>query len=165
MLKKKIEQALNEQINKEAFASNSYLSMASWCVTEGLSGAGQFFFAQSEEERQHMLKIFYYVNEAGGHALAPEIKQPLKKYDSLHHTISVSIEQEAAVTKAIHELADLSLSDKDFGTFTFLQWFITEQVEEEQTFKSLQDMLRLAGGKGANLLLLDKEISQFKSKK
>jgi len=165
MLKNEIEQALNEQIAKEAFASNSYLSMASWCETEGLIGAGEFFYAQSEEERQHMLKLFRYVNTSGGHAMVPETKRLPKEYDSIHHAVAISIEQEAAVTKAISELVDLSLSGKDFGTFNFLQWFIAEQQEEEQVFKSIEDMLRLAGGKDANLLLVDKEIFPLKLKK
>ena len=164
MLKIEIEQALNDQIVKEAFASISYLSMAGWCETGGLSGAGEFFYAQSAEERQHMLKLFRYVNASGGHAMTPETKRPLIEYDSLHHAVAVSLKQETEVTKSIHELTDLTLRVKDFGTFNFLQWFITEQQEEERVFKSIEDMLRLAGGKDANLLIVDNEIRQFKSK-
>jgi len=163
MLKNDIEKALNEQIAKEVFASNSYLSMASWCETEGLSGAQKFFYAQSEEEREHMLKLFHYVNGSGGHGLVPDIKQPINKYDSLHHAVNISIEQEAEVTKSIYEIVALSLSVQDFGTFNFLQWFVAEQQEEEQMFKSIKDILCLAGGKNANLFLVDKEIGRLKS--
>jgi ferritin len=164
MLSKKIETALNDQIAKEANASGSYLSMASWCQTKGLGGATSFFYAQSEEEREHMLKLVKYVNESGGHARVPALKEPPAKYKNIANVFEVSLEQEKAVTKSIHKLVDLTFSAKDYATFNFLQWYVAEQHEEETLFNSILDLINIAGIEGRNLLLVDKEIASIRDK-
>ncbi len=164
MLSKKIEQALNSQIIKEAHASNSYLSMASWCETQGLRGSASFFYAQSDEERQHMLKLVRYINETGGHALIQDIKEPKETYKSIKDVFELSLEQERGVTESINELVELTFSSKDYATFHFLQWYVEEQHEEESLFKSILDLINVAGTQEKNLLFLDKEIAGLRGK-
>jgi len=165
MLTKKIAAALNDQMVKEAFASNSYLSMASWCDDQGLRGCAEFFYAQSNEEREHMLKIVKYINESEGHAHIPSIKEPLCKYKSIKEVFELSLEQEKDVSKSINKLVELALGDKDYATNNFLQWFVAEQHEEEQLFRSILDIIRLAGSEGKNLLIIDNEVAKIRSRK
>jgi len=166
MISKKIAEALNRQVAKEAFAVNSYLSMASWCEQQGLRGCAVFFYEQSEEEKGHMMKLFKYINEAGGHAIAPEIKEPSHSYKSITHVFSTALEHERGVSASINKLVEFCFNSKDFASFHFLQWYVEEQVEEENLFKSILDMIKLAGGETSkNLLFIDGEIRRLKEKK
>ena len=160
MLSKKMEAALNGQIAYEAHATTSYLSMASWCEKQGLPGCAEFFYAQSDEERMHMLKIVRFVNECGGHALIPKVDAPPNDYKSLEDAFKAALKQEQEVTKQIHNLTDLALKGKDFPAFQFLQWFVEEQVEEEAQFSGILDMIAQSG-KGP-LFLLDRAIAQYR---
>lgn len=162
MLSKKIEQALNEQIAKEAYASNSYLSMASWSETLSLRGCAAFFHAQSEEERVHMLKLFKYVNESGGHAIVPALKEPASKFKDIQESFEISLSQEKEVTASISKLVELTFNSKDYSSFNFLQWYVSEQHEEENLFRTILDLVALAGKEGRNLLILDSEIAKMK---
>jgi len=163
MLTKKIETALNNQVANEAYASSSYLSMASWAETKGMRGTAEFFYAQSLEERDHMLKIVKYINEAGGTARIPAVEEPPAKYKSLKHVFETALTQEKGVTKSIHKIVDLAFAAKDFTTQNFLQWFVTEQHEEECLFQSILDLLGLAGAEEKNLFLLDNEIAKIRA--
>ena len=164
MLTEKIAATLNDQMAKEAFASNSYLSMASWCDGQGLRGCAEFFYAQSNEEREHMLKLVKYINESGSHAHIPSIKEPLCKYESIKEVFELSLEQEKDVSQSINKLVELALGDKDYATNNFLQWFVAEQHEEEQLFRSILDIIRLAGFEGKNLLIIDNEVSKIRNR-
>ena len=164
MLIKKIETALLDQISKEAHASNSYLAMASWCQVKGFRGSASFFLTQSEEERQHMLKLINFVNESGGQGIIPALQEPLAKYKSLVHAFEVAFEHEIATTKSIHELVDLTFSSKDYATFNFLQWYVAEQHEEESLFRSVLDLIHIAGDEQRNLLIVDNEIAKIRIK-
>jgi ferritin len=164
MLSKKVEKALNDQIAKEAYASNSYLSMASWCETQGLKGVAFFFYAQSDEERQHMLKLVKYINQTGGHALIQAIKDSAEQYKSIKDVFELSLQQERDVTQSINELVELTFSSKDYATFHFLQWYVEEQHEEESLFKSILDLINIVGTEEKNLLILDKEIASLRGK-
>jgi ferritin len=158
MLSNKMEKTLNEQIAKEAYASNYYLALASWCDDVGFVGTSKFMFAQSSEERDHMMRIFHYVNDAGGRALAPEIKQPPKSAESIPAMFENVLEHERSVTKSINNIVDLALEEKDYTTFNFLQWFVEEQLEEEDTFETILDRVRIAGEDNRGLYLLDREL-------
>ncbi len=162
MLSKKVEEALNKQVAYEVYASSSYLSMASWCEKEGLRGTASFLYAQSEEEKTHMLKIFRYINEAGGHALSPALKEPPNKYNSINHVFELALEQEINVTNQINKLVELSLVTQDYASFHFLQWFVEEQLEEEKLFRMILDIIKLAGKEGRSLLLIDNEIGKLR---
>lgn len=164
MLNKKIEKELNGQIAREAHASSSYLSMASWCETQGLRGSASFFYTQSQEERVHMLKLVKYVNESRGHALIPALKEPKTEFKSLHEVFELSLEQERDVTKSINHLVELTFSSKDYASFNFLQWYVAEQHEEESLFAAILDLLNLAGKDGRSLLIVDGEIAKMHTK-
>ena len=125
MLNKEIQKALNEQVSVEAQASYNYLAMASWCDKSGLQGAAKFLYRQSDEERQHMLKLFKYINESGGHASTPGIKQAQADYKSIGQVFELALNQEMDNTRCINSLAEICLKYKDYSSFNFLQWFIS----------------------------------------
>jgi len=161
MLSNKIEIALNNQITQEANASYFYLSMASWCEFEGLNGAAKFLYLQSEEERGHMLKIFRYVNEAGGHAVTPVIKKFPTKYKSISEVFEKSLMQEISNTKSINRLVSNCLKAEDYSTFHFLQWYVAEQHEEEMMFKNILSKIEILGSDGKGIYMIDKAIGKI----
>lgn len=162
MLSKKVEAALNQQIIYEAYAASSYLSMASWSEKEGYRGSTAFFYTQSEEEREHMLKLVHYINQTGGHARVAAIKEPPHVYKSLKDVFEIALQQEIDVSKSINKLVELSFDTGDFATFNFLQWYVAEQHEEEHLFTSILDLLKIAGSEGKNLLIADNEIPKLR---
>jgi ferritin len=158
MLSKKIEDALNGQIESEAMSSQLYLAMASWAERQGYSGSAKFLYAHSDEERQHMLKLFQYINERNGQAVVPALKQPPKTFTSLNEVFNQILKHEIAVSAEINRLVDICLSEKDYTTNNFLQWYVSEQVEEERLAKHIVDRLNLVGGDKGGLYLFDKEL-------
>lgn len=156
-----MEKALNEQISLEAYASFLYLSMASWCDLEGLEGCAQFMYRQSEEERNHMLRIFNYISEVDGHALTPAIQQPPLKFKSIQELFKLVYGHEQKVTKSIHELVALSLKEKDHTTYNFLQWYIEEQREEEALMRTILDKIKIIGNGPQSLYFIDQELEKI----
>lgn len=161
MLKQTILDALNAQIKIEAASSSTYLSMASWCDKEGLSGCASFFYAQSDEERMHMLKIIHYVNEMDGHAIVPSIEQPQSKFTSIQDIFKMVYEQEQNVTAAIYELTSISQEANDHSTGVFLQWYVSEQREEEAMIRDILDKIKLIGSGEQSLYYIDKELDRI----
>ena len=164
MLNEKIEKALNNHIIKEADASNSYLAMASWCEVFGLKESTEFYYEQSIEEREHMLKLIRYVNENDGTARIPAINEPKNDFVSIAEIVDFSLEQEMSVTRSIHEIVALCDQENDYATKNFIQWFVQEQQEEENLFRSLKDMIRMIGIEGVSLIMLDNEIAKLRNK-
>ena len=158
-LSKEVEDLLNEQIRMEGQSSAYYLSMASWCETQGYEHSAQFLYQHSEEERGHMLKLFQYVNEAGGHALQPEVTDIKHSFKSLREVFEATLEHEINVTNSIHEIVDKCLASKDYTSFNFLQWYVAEQHEEETLFKSVLDKINLVGHDGHALFFVDKDLA------
>ena len=161
MLTKKMEQALNEQLSLEAYASFLYLSMSSWCDQQGLSGSAAFMNRQSEEEKMHMLKLYNYILEMDGSAIVPGIKQPPHEFENVVEMFNAVYSHEQKVTQAINQLVELSLAEKDNSTFNFLQWYVEEQREEESLMRSILDKIRLIGGGPQSLYYIDKEIEKI----
>jgi ferritin len=161
MISKKMENALNEQIGLEGYASFLYLSMASWCEREGLEGCARFLYRQSDEERMHMLRIFRYINEVDGHAVSPSIAQPALEFDSVQALFKQVYEHEQKVTRAINTLVALSYEEKDHTTLSFLQWYVNEQREEEALMRGILDRIRLIGDGPRSLYYIDKEVDQI----
>ena len=126
MLSKKVEQALNKQIELEASSSNFYLAMASWAEVQGLTGVASFLFGHSDEERMHMIKLLQYVNERGGHGKVPALSAPPSSYKNVTEIFETILSHEIKVSKAINDVVDLCLKEKDFSTHNFLQWYVTE---------------------------------------
>ena len=141
----RMKKALNDQVALEANASNSYLAMASWCEVTGYEGAASYFYAQSDEERDHMLKIVHYLNDMGANAIIPATKAPASSYKSLESIIKTALKSEQSVTKAIHKMVEISQKDKDHSTYAFLEWFVNEQVQEETKFETLLQKFDLIG--------------------
>ena len=158
MISEKMAQALNSQIQLEGKASFLYLSMASWCDKEGLEGCAKFMHRQSAEERDHMLRIFYYLSEVDSHAITPAIDQPRHEFDSVQAMFKEVYEHEQKVTNSINSLLAQARSENDYTTENFLQWYITEQREEENLMRSVLDKLKLIGDGPQSLYYIDKEI-------
>ncbi|MDH3340291.1 MAG: ferritin [Nitrosopumilus sp.] len=144
-LSSNMKKVLNDQILLEASASNSYLAMASWCEITGYQGAANYFYAQSDEERTHMLKILHYLNSLGTPATVPAIKAPVSSYKSLEELIKTALKNEQSVTKAIHHMVEIAQKEKDHSTYAFLEWFVNEQVQEETKFETILQKFDLLG--------------------
>lgn len=161
MITKELELALNKQVAMESHASFSYLAMASWMENEGFEGTAKFLYAQSDEERMHMLKLFHYINEVGGFAIAPAVEAPVLSYDSFHQVFTAILKQEEAVSSSINNLVSLANRENDHTTFNFLQWYVAEQREEEAQFRNILDKLKILGKDGAGLYLLDRDLGNL----
>lgn len=158
-----MEAALNEQIEMEGYASFLYLSMATWCDDKGLSGCHEFLKRQSEEEREHMLKIFAYLADVDGFALTPGISQPPTKFKSVQEIFKMVYEHEQKVTKSINKLVGLATKEDDYATQTFLQWYVNEQREEEAMMRTVLDRIGLIGDGPQSLYFIDKEMEAINS--
>lgn len=154
-------EALNKQIKVEDESSQYYLSCASWCHTEGYEGAADFFYRHAEEEREHMLKIFKYVNEAGGHAMAAEISAPNYHFGSLREVFESVMDHEIHVSKKINTLVDFCFGKKDFMTFQFLLWFVEEQREEEEVARRALELFDIIGEEGQGIWMIDQQLSKL----
>lgn len=158
MLKKEVLDKLNHQINLEHFSSNLYLSMSSWCKAQGLDGAAKFLAEHSTEELEHMYKLFNYVNETGAQAIVSSIDGPDTNFKDIKDVFEKTFEHEQFITSKINELVEFTLEQKDFATFNFLQWYVSEQHEEEALFKGILDKIDIIGLDGRGLHIVDKEI-------
>ena len=161
MIAKKIEKALNEQIKLEAESSQFYLAMASWAETEGFGGVANFMFAHSDEERQHMLKLLKYINERGGKASVPELAAPPKTFKSLTEIFQSLLNHEIMVSNEINKLVAICLKEGDYTTHNFLQWYVSEQIEEEALARTIMDKLKLIGADKGGLYMFDRDIENI----
>ena len=157
----KVEKALNKQIELEHFSSQLYLAMASWAEVNGFNGTANFLYAHSNEEREHMLKLFHYVNDRGGHAIVPKVDQPELKYESVQNVFKEIYEHEKMISSEINELVGLCYDERDFTTQSFLQWYVEEQIEEETLFGNILDKLNLLGGDKAKMFMFDNEMERM----
>ena len=161
MLKEKIQNLLNKQIAMEAQATYNYLAMASWCDTRGFSGASTFLYEHSDEERMHMLKFVRYINDSGGESKFTEISSPEVNFNSIQEVFTFGYAQEKSVTESIHKIADVCIKEQDHTTWNFIQWFIEEQLEEENLYRSIIDRIKLIGDGPNSLFLIDTEIGKL----
>lgn len=161
MVSKNIEKALNQQIELEAESSQYYLAMASWAETQGLNGVAAFLFRHSDEERMHMLKLIRFVNERGGHAIVPALKQPSMKFKSIAAVFEEVLQHEILVSTEINKLVEQCLKEKDYTTHNFLQWYVSEQIEEEALARRILDKLRLIGEDKGGLYLFDRDLENL----
>ncbi|MCU0317902.1 MAG: ferritin [Amoebophilaceae bacterium] len=151
-------QLLNQQVGAEGRSSAYYLAMASWCDTQGYKNAAKFLYHHAEEERAHMLKLFHYINDAGGRAIHPEITEVKHDFDSFRQVFELTLVQETKVTQSVHRLVDHCLAVKDFSTFNFLQWFVAEQIEEEVVTRRAVELFDVIGEEGIGRYTIDKAI-------
>ena len=140
----------------EANAAHAYLAAGSWCEITGYDGSASFFYAQAEEEHQHMLKFVNFLNGQGVGAIIPAVKQPPKTFKSLEAICKTALSNEQGVTKSINKMVDIAQRDKDHNTFTFLQFFVNEQIEEEQQFENILQKFNLLGRDKLAIYEIDK---------
>jgi ferritin len=137
--------------------------MASWAERSGYPGAANWLYAQTEEERIHMLKLVHYLNDRGGTAVIPALPAPTASYKDLIDVFQQVLKHEEFISASINELYAVCIKEKDYTSANYLQWYITEQVEEESTVRSILDQIRLAGKEG--LFLMDKELATMATAK
>ena len=163
MVSKPIQEALNKQVQMESESSQAYLAMASWAeIQPGLDGVSNFFYKQSDEERIHMMKLIRFINERGGFAVVPALHQPIITFKSLKSVFEEFLKHELQVSDSINDLVHLSLTDKDYATHNFLQWYVNEQIEEERTARTLNDKLEMIGDDRSGLYLFDRDIMFYR---
>jgi len=160
MLDKKVEEILNKQVQKEDYSSQLYLSMASWAENQGFSGVADWLYAQSDEERLHMLKLVKYINERDGVAAIPGMEQPPKDFGTLPKMFDAVLEHERYISASINEIVGVCMDQRDFTTHNWIQWYVNEQIEEEASVKEIIDKLRLVGDK--NLYMFDRDIMSMR---
>ncbi|MXN90045.1 ferritin [Flavobacterium sp. Sd200] len=163
MLSDKMAAALNEQIKIEAESSQIYLAMASWAEVKGFEGISTFMFKQSDEERMHMLKLLKYVNQRGGSAVVSALEEPRLDYTSFSTLFRQLYEHEVKVSASINNLVDIALTEKDYATHNFLQWYVSEQIEEEAQAKVILDKIDLIGDSKGGLYMFDNDMKSFTS--
>ena len=156
------EQLLNQQVGVEGRSSAHYLAMASWCDTQGYKRAAEFLYHHAEEEQGHMLKLFRYINDAGGHAIHPEITEIQHTFKSFRQVFELALVYETKVTQSIHHLVDHCFVVKDFSTFNFLQWFVAEQIEEEVLTRRAVELFDVIGEEGIGRYTIDKALGALK---
>ena len=152
---------LNEQINLEFFSSNLYLQMSAWCEDKGFEGAAQFLRKHAAEEMEHMHRLFTYVSETGALPILGAIAAPKHDYAGLGDVFRETYEHEQMITKNINKLAHVAFTSQDYSTFSFLQWYVAEQHEEEKLFKGILDKLELVGEDGKALFFIDKDLAEL----
>lgn len=160
MLSEKMQDALNAQMNRELYSSYLYLSMAAWCETQDLPGFANWLFIQAKEELLHVEKFYRYIIERDGTVQLRPIDGPRTAWDAPVSVFEETLEHERLVTRHIHELVDLAAGERDHATLNFLQWFVSEQVEEEASAKAVLQKVRLVGAAPGGLFMVDRELAQ-----
>src|SRR3989339_511174 len=145
MLKDKVQKALNDQINLELFSSYTYLSMSAFFESINFEGFASWMKKQSEEEYSHAIKIFDYVHQRGGKVTLTKLESPKTEWNFVLDVFNDTLKHEQAVTASINSLVELSSAEKDHAAFNFLQWFVSEQVEEEASVSKIVERLKMIG--------------------
>lgn len=158
MLNQKIVKSLNEQINKEMYSAYLYMSMSAHCTHEGLNGFANWFMVQYQEEMSHAMKIYDYINEQGEKVILGAIEKPPSDFGTLLEIFEATLKHEQFITKSINDLVTLAIENKDYATQIFLNWFVTEQIEEESNDNDIIAKLKLIADSPSGLFVLDKEL-------
>ncbi|MFH1090275.1 MAG: ferritin [Pseudomonadota bacterium] len=158
MLSQKMQAALNEQINAESYSAYLYLSMGAYFESLGLNGFAAWMGAQAREEVFHAFKIYTFINDRGGRVRLKAIEAPPTEWASPLAAFQDALAHEQKVTGLINSLVDMSREEKDHASDIFLQWFVTEQVEEEDSVGDVVLKLKLIGDEGNALFMMDKEL-------
>ena len=160
MISKKMEDALNEQVNAELFSAYLYLSMESWFKSKNLNGFANWMMVQTQEEMTHVMKIYGFIDERGGRISLKAIDGPPTEWDSPLAVFEAVYEHEQKVTGLINDLVDLAIKEKDHATNSFLQWFVSEQVEEEASADQAVQQLKMIENAPGGIFLFDRELGQ-----
>lgn len=159
MISEKMQTALNAQLNAELYSGYMYLSMSAYFESKGLKGFANWMRVQYQEEVTHAEKFYDFINEREGRVVLTEIAAPPADWSSPLAAFENTVEHERKVTAMINNLVDLSLEEKDHATNNFLQWFVSEQVEEEASAGEVRDKIKLAGETGGGMFMVDQELA------
>jgi ferritin len=160
MIGQRMQDAMSEQIKNETFSAYLYLAMAADFEANGFGGMAQWMKAQAQEELGHALRFFNHISERGGRVELQAIDKPQKEWDSPLDAFKAALKHEEFITGTIDDLAKLADEENDRAAGIMLQWFVTEQVEEEDSVRKVLDMLEIVGDKGPGLLMADRELGQ-----
>lgn len=158
-INKKVETAINKQVNAELYSAYLYLGMSSKCTELNLKGFANWFYVQAQEEMTHAMKFYKFVLERGGHPVLPAIEGVPTEWKSPLAMFEAAYEHEQKVTALINNIMDVALAERDHATASMLRWFIDEQVEEEANASEYADKLKLIGSGKEGLFMLDKELA------
>ena len=159
MLSERMSEALNDQINAEMYSAYLYLSMSAYLASTGMKGATNWFYIQAQEEMIHTQKIYEYLISRGNRVILKAIDEPPSNFKSTLNTFEEALAHEQKVTALINDLVTVATEEKDHATEIFLQWFVTEQIEEEETAADVIDQLKLAGEVGPGMFMMDRELA------
>ena len=158
MLSQTVQNAINEQIKNELYSAYLYLSMSAYCESINLPGFAHWMRTQAQEEMDHAMKFYGFIHDRGGRVILQAIDQPPVEFKSPLDVFEKTLEHEQKVTGMIHDLYALAVQEQDYAGQIFLQWFVTEQVEEENSATQIVEMLKMIGDQRQALLMLDREL-------
>ena len=159
-LSKGLQEALNDQIQKEYYSSYLYLAMSAYCEANNLPGSAKWMRIQSQEELTHAMKLFDHVVDRGGRVTLAALEQPPKEYGTALQLFTKVLAHEVLVTSSIHKLYALAVKEQDYPAQVMLQWFVTEQVEEEKNATEVVEQLKAVGDSKSSLMLLDRHLGE-----
>ena len=160
MISERLQEAINEQVKRELYSAYLYLAMSAYSAGRGWSGTAGWFRAQYNEEVEHAMKMFDYILQQGGEVHLRQIDEPAKEFGEPRDLFKKALEHEQFVTSCIDELMNLAVEEKSHATQVFLQWYVTEQVEEEASVQEVLDYLDMAGDHRGAFLMLDNRLGQ-----
>ena len=158
MLSKTVYTALNQHMNIELFSAYLYLNMSAAANEMGYKGAANWFNVQYQEEMVHFMKFYTYINGQGAQAVVGKMDKPASSFSSLLNFFEETLKHEQFITKSINDLTELCIKEKDHASQIFLQWFVTEQIEEEENDREIIGKVKMIGDNGYGLLMLDNEL-------
>ena len=160
MLSKSLENAINDQVTFEFYSSYTYLAMAAYCESADLSGFANFFRVQAKEEIDHAMKFYDYVFQKGGTVVLGEIEKPKENYNNVVEVFETGLAHERLVTKRIYNIMDIAVAQKEHATISFLNWFLDEQVQEEDNFSTILKKVKRCVDNPHALYMVDDELAQ-----
>jgi ferritin len=160
MISKTMQDAIDVHIQVEMYSANLYLSMSAYCESINFKGFAHWLRVQSQEEMHHAMKLFDYLTDRGGRVLLGAIEQPPQEFKSPRDVFEQTLEHEKKITAKIYRLYEMAMSEKDYATQSMLQWFISEQVEEEARASEIVEKLRMIGESSNAIFMVDKEVGK-----
>ena len=139
------------------------MAIASWAETKGLNGTSEFFYEQSDEERMHMLRLVKFINERGGQSVIPQVDLPPIDFGTITNVFNEFLNHELAVSAKVNEVVAICYEEKDFATMNFMQWYVSEQIEEEALVRTIIDKLNLIDGDKTGLYMFDRDLKTIKN--
>ena len=158
MISSDMAKALNRQLNEELYSSYLYLSMSAYASFKGLKGAASLLYVQVKEELFHVQKVYDYIDSQGAQIILEQVKKPPTEFGTIMDLFKAVLEHEQKVTEYINTIMSQAVVENDHATQTFLQWFVTEQTEEEKSCQEIIDRLKLAGDSGPGIFMIDTEL-------